>query len=142
MLKLADKPAKKDHIVDLRFCTVLFVDNAHYPGVYLVPKKENIKNMTDLTMEERLQLMREIALCEECLSENFSCDQTDVGIVSVNAPQFHVHILCRKKNDKNWPDAVLGNKEKPYTKDKKQEMICRISKAINIKISDGKYMQF
>ena len=53
--------------------------------------------MTFLTMEERLQLMREIALCEEVMCELFKPAQTNVAMIGNKTPQLHVHIIARSK---------------------------------------------
>ena len=84
-------------IIDLKLCSVLFEDNAYYPWIFLVPRVENAKNMTKLSLEERLQLMREMDLCEEVMVENFPCDQTNIAMIGNKTPQLHVHILCRKE---------------------------------------------
>ena len=48
--------AAKDYVTDLKLCRVLFEDNKYYPWIFLVPMKENTKNMTNLSMDERFQL--------------------------------------------------------------------------------------
>ena len=81
MFELVPGLAAKDFVVDMKLCRVLFEDNRHYPWIFLVPRREKVKNMTFLTMEERLQLMREIALCEEVMSELFKPAQTNVAMI-------------------------------------------------------------
>ena len=39
---------KKEFICDLPFSRVLMENNADYPWVFLVPRKENVRNMLDL----------------------------------------------------------------------------------------------
>ena len=41
--------AAKDYVLDLKLCRVLFEDNKYYPWIFLVPKKENTKNMTNFS---------------------------------------------------------------------------------------------
>ena len=142
MFELVPNLAKKDHVIDLKFCTVLFEDNAYYPWIFLVPCKDKVKNMTNLTMEERLQLMREMALCEEAMVELFHPSQTNVAMIDNKMLQLHVHIICRKEGDKSWPDIVWNKKFEPYKAAKKEEIISKIKKAIMIKMADGKYMQY
>ena len=89
--------AAKDYVTDLKLCRVLFEDNKYYPWIFLVPMKENTKNMTNLTMEERFQLMREIALAEKVMMSLFPCDQDNVAMIGNMTPQLHVHVVCRKK---------------------------------------------
>ena len=93
--------AKKDFVTDLKLCTVLFEDNRFYPWIFLVPKRENVKNMTFLSMEDRLQLMREMALAEKVMADTFEHDQTNVAMIGNKTPQLHIHILCRKEKRTN-----------------------------------------
>ena len=72
MFELHQALQKKDFVCDLPFCTVLFEDNALCPWIFLVPRKENVRNMLDLTTEERLTLMKEIELAEKVMTKLFN----------------------------------------------------------------------
>lgn len=141
MFQLVPGLAKKDHIIDLKLCMVLFENNHFYPWIFLVPKRENVKNMTFLSMEERLQLMREMALCEEVMTELFPHDQTNVAMIGNKTPQLHVHILCRSDGDPDWPTTVWNNHSEPYDDDEKEAIIAEIRKAIEAKKTEDKYCQ-
>ncbi len=130
MFELVPGLAKKDHITDLKLCTVLFEDNRFYPWIFLVPKREHVKNMTFLSMEDRLQLMREMALCEKVMTELFPHDQTNVAMIGNKTPQLHIHILCRKDGDPDWPTTVWNNHSEPYATAEKQQTINKIKVAI------------
>lgn len=141
MFKLVPGLAKKDHIIDLKLCKVLFEDNHFYPWIFLVPAKEGIKNMTYLNMKDRLQLMREMALCEEVMTELFPHDQTNVAMIGNKTPQLHVHILCRNEGDPDWPTTVWNNHSEPYEEAEKKAIIKSIKQAIKLKMSAKKYGQ-
>lgn len=141
MFELVPALAKKAHVIDLKLCKVLFEDNAFYPWIILVPKVNNVKNMLGLCMEDRLQLMREIDLCEEVMAENFPHDQTNVAAIGNLCPQLHVHIVCRKKGDPDWPTTVWNNHSEPYKTQEKEANIAKIKRAIMIKQTDPEYMQ-
>ena len=115
--------AKKDFIMDLELTTVLFEDNKFYPWVFLVPKIEGVKNMTFLSLEQRLQLMKEMSVVEKVMQENFDCDQTNVAMIGNMTPQLHVHILCRKVGDPDWPGTVWNSHKEPYDSDDKIKTI-------------------
>lgn len=141
MFELVPSLAKKDQVVDLRLCKVLFEDNHFYPWIFLVPMRENIKNMTNLTMEDRLQLMREMALCEKVMTELFPCDQTNVAMIGNKTPQLHVHILCRNAGDPDWPTTVWNNHSEPYDEVEKKAIIKMIKDAILSVIDEEEYCQ-
>lgn len=131
--------AAKDHITDLKLCMVLFEDNRFYPWIFLVPKKENVKNMTDLTMDERMQLMREIALAEKVMFELFPSDQDNVAMIGNMTPQLHVHIVCRKQGDPDWPGTVWNQTSEKYDPAEKQKIMAQIENALEIEKKNKQY---
>ena len=118
--------AVKDFVLDLKLCRVLFEDNKYYPWIFLVPMRENVKNMTALTMDERYQLMREIALAEKVMFKLFPCDQDNVAMIGNMTPQLHVHIVCRKSDDPDWPGTVWNSTTGTYDPAVKQNLIKKI----------------
>lgn len=141
MFELVPDLAKKDFIINLRLCSVLFEDNKLYPWIFLVPRKENAKNMTALTMEERMQLMKEIALCEEVMIELFKPTQTNVAIIGNKILQLCVHIVARNEGDTGWPETVWSGSGEKYESADKQRVINEIKKAIMIKMTDARFCQ-
>lgn len=131
--------AAKDYVLDLKLCRVLFEDNCYYPWIFLVPKKEHTKNMTNLTMEERFQLMREIALAENVMLKLFPCDQDNVAMIGNMTPQLHVHIVCRRKGDPDWPGTVWNSASKKYAPEEKAGIIARIKQEFAAQMSDSQY---
>ena len=131
--------AAKDFVLDLKLCRVLFEDNKYYPWIFLVPMKENVKNMTALTMEERYQLMREIALAEKVMFKLFPCDQDNVAMIGNMTPQLHVHIVCRKNGDPDWPGTVWNSTTGKYDKAVKQELIAKIRNEMKAEMQNPIY---
>lgn len=121
---------EKEYICDLGLCQVLFEDNRDYPWIFLVPKKENVKSMLDLTLDERMELMCEMEVAEKAMAKLFGPDQTNVAMIGNMTPQLHVHIICRYKHDPAWPGTVWGLKAKPYDPAVKQEMISKIRQTL------------
>lgn len=130
MFTLHSALQKKDFICDLPFCRVLLEDNKDYPWIFLVPRKENVRNMLDLTTEERLTLMREIEQAEQAINTLFTPDQTNVAMIGNMTPQLHVHIIGRFMGDPAWPGTVWGTKGTPYEPKEKQIIIEKIKKEL------------
>ena len=141
MFELVPGLAKKIPVTELKLCKVLFENNRFYPWIFLVPKRENAKNMTFLSMEDRLQLMREMALCEKVMTELFPHDQTNVAMIGNKTPQLHVHILCRKEGDPDWPTTVCNNHSEPYPADEAEKTAASIKNAIEQEKSKPEYAQ-
>ncbi len=130
---------KKQHIVDLELCTVLFENNKFYPWIFLVPMKPNVKNMLNLTLDERLKLMKEIACCEKVMFNLFPCNQTNVAMIGNMTPQLHVHIICRKEGDPDWPGTVWNNHKESYSEEEMVTAIEKIKIAIKNEYVNGQY---
>src|SRR5574344_837931 len=131
--------AAKDYIMDLKLCRVLFEDNKYYPWIFLVQMKENTKNMNNLTLEERFQLMREIALAEKVMFKLFPCDQDNVAMIGNMTPQLHVHIVCRKAGDPDWPGTVWNSTTGKYAPEVKAEMIAKIKQELTAEMQNAEY---
>ena len=136
MFELHPALQKKDYVCDLNLCTVLFEDNKNYPWIFLVPKKEKVKSMRDLTHEEHLSLMNEIELAERVMANLFSPTQTNVAMIGNMTPQLHVHIVCRKKGDPDWPGTVWNSHSDKYEPAEKQAIIAKIKKAFAEKMNE------
>ena len=141
MFELVPGLAKKIPVTELKLCKVLFENNRFYPWIFLVPKRENAKNMTFLSMKDRLQLMREMALCEKVMTELFPHDQANVAMIGNKTPQLHVHILCRKEGDPDWPTTVWNNHSEPYPADEAEKTAASIKNAIEQEKSKPEYAQ-
>ena len=131
--------AAKDFVLDLKLCRVLFEDNKYYPWIFLVPMKEGVKNMTNLTMDERMQLMREIALAESVMFKLFPCDQDNVAMIGNMTPQLHVHVVCRKNGDPDWPGTVWNNATVKYAPAEKAQTIAKIKAEFLMQMKNPQY---
>lgn len=131
--------AAKDYLLDLKLCRVLFEDNKYYPWIFLVPMKEGVKNMTYLSMDERMQLMREIALAESVMLKLFVCDQDNVAMIGNMTPQLHVHVVCRKKGDPDWPGTVWNSASAKYEPQEKAKIMTQIKQEFLAQMNDAQY---
>jgi diadenosine tetraphosphate (Ap4A) HIT family hydrolase len=130
VFQLADALKKKDFITDLSLCKVLLEDNRYYPWIILVPMRKNVKNMTYLAMEDRLQLMKEIAIGESVINCLFSPDQINTAAIGNLTPQLHIHIVGRKVGDPDWPKTVWNNHKTNYGMEEKITLIEKLCSAL------------
>ena len=105
----------------------------------MVPRKENTKNMTNLAMDERLQLMREIALAESVMLKLFPADQDNVAMIGNMTPQLHVHVVCRKDGDPDWPDTVWNKTTGKYAPEEKTKIMQQIKQEFLAQMNDAQY---
>ena len=60
---------------DWPLCRVLLKDNAEYPWLILVPRQNNVQDMTELSSALRHQLMDEIAELSSIMNTFFNPDK-------------------------------------------------------------------
>jgi len=101
---------EKDCIVlgQLDLCAVLLMPDANYPWLILVPQRENISEIYQLSDAEQQQLMRESSKVSRLLSELFQADKINVAALGNMVPQLHVHHVARFRTDAAWPAPIWG----------------------------------
>lgn len=118
--------AKKEFVIDLPLSKVLMNDKKDFPWIFLVPKRENIVQMNQLTHEEQHQLQDEITLASNIMEKLFPCDRINVAAIGNMTPQLHVHVICRQKNDPHWPDVAWNKPMDRLTKEEQVEVAAKI----------------
>jgi diadenosine tetraphosphate (Ap4A) HIT family hydrolase len=118
-------------VVDLKLCKVVLVDNSFFPWVVLVPRKNGIIEVIDLTKQDQQLLMEEIAIISQAMQQLFKPDKLNVAALGNIVPQLHVHVIARYKGDLAWPDPVFGKEKKPYEIQMKEKLVGELRKAID-----------
>jgi diadenosine tetraphosphate (Ap4A) HIT family hydrolase len=121
----------KSLILELKNTFVLFEDNAHFPWVILVYKR-NIKNMLSLTTKERLDLMLEIEMAEKTINEAYAPIQTNIAIFGNKTPWLHVHVIARRENDATFPKTVFEIPPIVYSENRKQDEIQKLRNILRV----------
>jgi diadenosine tetraphosphate (Ap4A) HIT family hydrolase len=101
---------EKDCVVlgQLDLCVVLLMPDANYPWLILVPQRENISEIYQLSDADQQQLMRESSKVSRLLAELFNADKINVAALGNMVSQLHVHHVVRYKTDAVWPAPVWG----------------------------------
>lgn len=141
MFNLCSDLADKDFVVDVKFCKILLQNNKNYPWIILVPRKSNVERLSSLTMEERLQFMREISLCEEVFNELFRPVKTVVSVREGKNVQLQAHMVAFADADARWDEHLTDNDENGYDDAAKKRIIFEIKRAIMIKMTDNRFCQ-
>jgi diadenosine tetraphosphate (Ap4A) HIT family hydrolase len=95
-------------IGDLALSRVLLMNDANYPWLILVPRREKVIEFIELAEDERTQLMHEIAKVSQALKALTECEKLNVAAIGNVVPQLHVHIVARRHSDRAWPKPVWG----------------------------------
>ena len=131
MFKIHKKFEKTTHyIADLKLCQIRLQDNAKFPWIMLIPKKNKVSQILDLNRKDQIRLMDEIQYCSKIMKKNFTCDNLNVEKVGNIVPQLHIHIVPRHKKDPSWPLSIWVVKGKPYSKFALSKMIVKLQSII------------
>ncbi len=100
---------------DLALSSVLLLDDSRFPWFVLVPRRPDVSEITDLSDEDALELMREIRLATRVMLDLAKPDKVNVGALGNIVGQLHVHVIGRYRSDPAWPGPVWGHgSRKPY----------------------------
>ena len=91
-----------------KLCHVLLMRDANYPWCVLVPDRENVVEIFDLSNEDQQQLNLESNSLLEFLKNEFSADKMNVAALGNVVPQLHIHHIVRYVTDIAWPLPVWG----------------------------------
>ena len=98
-----------------KLCRLLLMNDANYPWFILVPERENICEVHELSDSDRRQLWDESAQLSRALSTVFKPDKLNIAALGNQVPQLHVHHIVRYTHDAAWPAPVWGKvPPRPY----------------------------
>jgi diadenosine tetraphosphate (Ap4A) HIT family hydrolase len=101
---------KKDCFVlgEFNLCALLLLNDANYPWFILVPKRENIREIHQLSEKDQQQLMAESMFFSRTLEQVFQPDKLNIAALGNVVPQLHIHHIARFTSDACWPAPVWG----------------------------------
>jgi len=101
---------KQDSLILGHFplCTLLLIKDANYPWFVLVPDREDVTEIFQLSKEDQIQLIHESSCLAEALAKGFNADKMNIAAIGNMVPQLHIHHIVRYKNDPCWPVPVWG----------------------------------
>ena len=94
---------------DLALSRVLAMNDARYPWIVLVPRRDGVMEIFDLNANDRATLMEEISRASEALKKLTGAAKINIGALGNLVPQLHIHIVARNQGDAAWPGPVWGH---------------------------------
>lgn len=108
---------KQDCIVVGKFplSLLLLYNDSQYPWFILVPMRDGVREVFELSEADQVQLNRESTYLAAQISKRFSADKINVACLGNIVSQLHIHHVARYEKDIAWPGPVWGFKpRKPY----------------------------
>lgn len=103
-------------IAELPLCTLLLSNDSNYPWTILVPRRNDISEIYQLSDVDQRQLLTESSTLSRCLQSTLNPDKLNIAALGNVVPQLHIHHIARYKHDKAWPAPIWGHSEPtPYT---------------------------
>lgn len=103
-------------IRSLSLCQIRLQNQQSVPWLVLVPCRDGLTEIHQLSTQEQSQLIQEITQASRVLQKLYNPDKINVGALGNIVPQLHIHVIGRFKNDPAWPGPVWGNlAPHPYT---------------------------
>lgn len=87
---------------------LLLNKDASYPWFILVPDREDISEIYQLSRSDQQQLIAESSYFSQTLAQKLNADKMNVAALGNVVPQLHIHHIVRYKNDVAWPAPVWG----------------------------------
>lgn len=91
---------------DFTCCRVLLMNNPNFPWLILVPRREKLRELFDLSHADYDTVMQEIRHVSEKVAEHTRADKMNIAALGNMVPQLHIHIIARFKTDLAWPKPV------------------------------------
>jgi diadenosine tetraphosphate (Ap4A) HIT family hydrolase len=96
-------------VTRLSLCRVLLMKDSRFPWLILVPERDGVREIHDLTSADRAILIEEIAQASLILERLFRPYKLNVGSLGNVVPQLHIHVVARTADDPAWPGPVWGS---------------------------------
>ena len=120
----------KDCLVLGRFplSHLLLMQDANYPWFILVPDREDITEIYQLSEQDQAKLLRESSFLAEFLMNRFNGDKMNIAALGNIVPQCHLHHVVRYHSDAAWPAPIWGKvPAKAYSEEALNDVILKIN---------------
>lgn len=113
------------------FCRVVLLGDVDYPAYCRVELLAHIKEMTDLSPQDRARTMKVVFAVETAIREVMQPDKINLASLGNKTPHIHWHVIPRFENDthfpnSHWGEAVRENQAVALTATQKQQLTEKI----------------
>ena len=94
-------------------CRVIYVEEPGYPGFCRVVWEAHVKEMTDLSEDDRLHLMQVVFAVESVLREQLDPEKINLASLGNLVPHIHWHVIPRYSDDPQFPQPIWAKRQRP-----------------------------
>ena len=91
---------------------VILVDEPGYPGFARVVWHDHVREMTDLSPQDRDHVMQAVWAVEQAQRETMSPHKVNVASFGNMTPHVHWHVIPRYTDDAHFPNPTWGAKQR------------------------------
>lgn len=111
-------------IMELPLSKLLLMNDTNYPWFLLVPRREGVEEVFELSQEDLMQLNKESNFLLKGLKEHYKGKKMNVANLGNIVPQLHIHHIVRYEDDLAWPGPIWGKQEaKPYSDEEREVVV-------------------
>lgn len=117
---------------------VMLVDEHDYPGYVRVVWNEHVREMTELSDDERQRLMKTVFAVELAQREVLAPLKINLASLGNMTPHLHWHVIARFADDLHYPQPVWGAPQRtPHdqTLQARRALVDRLREVIAEKVS-------
>jgi diadenosine tetraphosphate (Ap4A) HIT family hydrolase len=120
-------------IADMQLCRALLMNDARWPWLILVPRREGAVELTDLEEGDRALLIEEAASAARFLKAHTGAVKINLGALGNVVRQLHLHVVARNPGDPAWPGPVWGHSAaQPYDETMARALIAAARRGLGI----------
>lgn len=98
-------------------CRVVQVTEAGYPGFCRVIWRAHVKEMTDLSEDDRNHMMHVVFAVEAVLREQLDPLKINLASLGNLVPHLHWHVIPRHADDPHFPQPIWAGAQRPARAD-------------------------
>ncbi|MBF7072985.1 HIT domain-containing protein [Glaciecola sp. MH2013] len=118
-------------VCDLALSQLRIINDSQFKWFILVPRKNGLREIIDLTEVEQIDLLQESAKLSKVLQDLYQPHKLNIAAIGNVVAQLHLHHICRYEHDVAWPSPVWGKQAmRPYNDDEKQAIILQVRAAL------------
>lgn len=116
----------------MSLCHLLLMQDANYPWFILVPDRERIREIYELSETDQKKLLEESSRLGKALMKGFDGDKLNVAALGNVVPQLHIHHIVRYRDDPAWPAPVWGRfAARPYDHPLREQVIATLKRYLD-----------